>query len=43
VVTESFGIHAESYSVWLVKVRLCYSWVVFGFGTVMVRIAERVI
>jgi hypothetical protein len=28
-VAESFGIHAESYSVWLVKIRLCCGWVVF--------------
>jgi hypothetical protein len=29
MVAKSFGIHAESYSVWLVKIRLCCSWVVF--------------
>jgi hypothetical protein len=29
MVAGSFGIHAESYSVWLVKIRLCSGWVVF--------------
>jgi hypothetical protein len=28
-VAELFGIHAESYSVWLVKIQLCYGWIVF--------------
>jgi hypothetical protein len=28
-VVESFGIHVESYSVWLVEVRLCCGRIVF--------------
>jgi hypothetical protein len=40
MVAKSFEIHAESYSVCLVKIRLCCGWVVFGSSAVMVRIAE---
>jgi hypothetical protein len=42
-VVGSFGIQAESYSVWLVKIRLCCGRVAFRAWHCLARVAEWII
>jgi hypothetical protein len=43
IVVGSFGIQAESYSVWLVEIRLSCGWVAFRVWHCFARVAEWII